>query len=268
MNEIELLFTEMLNCDRLSLYLNSGLKLDKEKSYLISGALKKRIAGEPIQYILGKTEFMGLELKLNQDVFIPRPETELLVETTIKYVTRHPSPVTSLRILDIGTGSGCIAVSLAKLLPGAKLTATDISQEALEVARYNAVLNKVAEKIRFIESNLFARYTVRRTRYDMILSNPPYISTSEIEKLQIEVQYEPRIALDGGADGLGFYRRIIKDAHHYLKHGGYLIMEIGYNQRAGIEDIFQKEKNFRVIEAIKDYNNIDRVIVAQKHYMG
>lgn len=268
MNETELLFTQILNCNRLSLYLNRNLKLNKEKSYLISRVLKKRILGEPIHYILGKVEFMGLEFKITKDVFIPRPETEVLVETVIKYVHGTRYPLAGTNILDIGTGSGCIAVSLAKLLPDAQLTATDISQKAIEVARYNAVLNKVAEKIRFIESNLFARYTVHRTRYDIIVSNPPYIPTEEIKNLQPEIQYEPRIALDAGADGLVFYRRIVGDSHHYLKDGGYLIMEIGYNQRAAIEEILQKEKKIRVIEAVKDYNNIDRVIVAQKHYKG
>jgi release factor glutamine methyltransferase len=156
MNEAELLFTQILNCKRQDLYLDRDKLLDKKNSELISGVLKKRVAGQPLQYILGKTEFMGLEFKVSPDVFIPRPETEILVETAIK-VTKSPGqPVTKLNILDMGTGSGCIAISLAKLLPHIAVTATDISCAALEVARENAKLNDVS--INFIQSNLFCAY--------------------------------------------------------------------------------------------------------------
>jgi release factor glutamine methyltransferase len=264
MTESELLFTEIFNLDRLNLYLNKELPLDNTSSSFISSVLRRRIKGEPLQYILGKTEFMGLEFKVNKDVFIPRPETEILVETAIKSI--KVSKYQSIRVLDIGTGSGNIAISLAKFVPQAEIFATDISEEALEVATENAKLNNV--KINFIQSGLFDTYGLTPTTYNLIISNPPYIPISEIEKLQLEIKYEPRIALDGGEDGLDFYRKIIKDSVSHLEAGGFLILEIGFNQRMQIEKIFQKSKNFEIIEVVKDYSNIDRVIVARKKRNG
>jgi len=263
MDETELLFTEILNCNRLSLYLNKDRILGKAQTSFISGALKRRILGEPLQYILGKTEFMGLEFKVTPDVFIPRPETEILVETVIKLVESQKSKVTSLGIMDIGTGSGNIAISLAKFLPETRIYAVDISRNALEIARINARLNKIEDKIKFIQSDLFTTYDLPLMTYDIIVSNPPYIPGAEIETLQPEIKYEPRMALDGGKEGLDFYRRIIQVAPHYLKKGGFLIMEMGFNQKGGIKNIFQKSRAFQIIETIKDYNNIDRVVVAQ-----
>jgi release factor glutamine methyltransferase len=263
MNETELLFTQILNCNRQDLYLDRDKLLDKKNSELISGVLKKRAVGQPLQYILGKTEFMSLEFKVSPDVFIPRPETEILVETAIK-VTKSPGqPVTKLNILDMGTGSGCIAISLAKLLPHIAVTATDISCAALEVARENAKLNDVS--INFIQSNLFCAYDLRPTTYDLIISNPPYIPTSEIQKLQREVRFEPRIALDGGSDGLNFYRRIIKNSPAYLEDNGYLILEMGFTQRKAIEKIADTSRRFSIVRIVRDYNNIDRVIVLKKN---
>ncbi len=261
MNEAELLFTDILNCNRLSLYLNRDLHLDKDKSSFISSTLKRRISCEPIQYILGKTEFMGLEFKVSPAVFIPRPETEILVETAISIVQGSWSMVHGLKILDIGAGSGCIAISLAKLLPHANITAIDISEKAIRIAQQNTTLNNV--KINFFLSDLFSNYELQTMNYELIVANPPYIPTAEIETLQPEIKYEPRIALDGGKDGLDFYRRIISDSLHYLKEGGFLIMEMGFNQKDHIKNIFQKSANYKIIEVIKDHNNIDRVIVAK-----
>jgi len=263
MNEAEMLFAGILNCSRLDLYLNKDLYLDKDKLAFISSALKRRISGESIEYILGKTEFMGLEFKVNKDVFIPRPETEILVETVMKYSYGVQCIAYSAEILDLGTGSGCIAVSLAKFLPNSKISALDISMEALKLAQYNASLNNVSDKISFMHSDLFAQYAMRNTQYDIIVSNPPYIPTSEIDTLQPEIKYEPRIALDGGKDGLDFYRKIISQAPVYLREGSFLIMEIGFNQAAGVKNIFQNSGNFEIIEVVRDYNNIDRVIVAK-----
>jgi len=271
MNEAELLFSEILNCDRMSLYLNKGSHLEKDKSFLISSVLKRRISGEPIQYILGKAEFMGLEFRVNPDVLIPRPETEILVETAIGQVTPSLSLGTpfgrtsqshNVTMLEIGTGSGCIAISLAKLLSHARITATDISRAALEVAGRNAELNKV--KINFIESDLFAHHNLAADYYDLILSNPPYIPTAELKNLQPEVSYEPTIALDGGEDGLDFYGRIISGSAPYLKKGGFLIMEIGIGQKGALENIFQRYEGFKIAEFIKDYNGIYRIAVARK----
>jgi release factor glutamine methyltransferase len=258
MNEAELLFSQVLNCDRISLYLNSKETLDKEKSLFISSVLKRRTQGEPIQYILGKTEFMGLEFKLTPDVLIPRPETEILVDVASEYIRKRAPQ--GAGILDLGTGSGCIAVSLARLFPGARITASDISSLSLEVARDNAKLNGVA--IEFIRSDLFD--SLRINSFDFIVSNPPYIAKADIAKLQPEVRREPIIALDGGKDGLDFYKRIIKESCDYLKEGGFLIMEIGFNQGKDVENISQNLGGYEIIKVIKDYNNIDRVVVAKR----
>jgi release factor glutamine methyltransferase len=263
-NEIELLFSEILNCRRLDLYLNKDAKVNKDKSRLISAALKRRLSGEPIQYILGKTEFMGLEFRVNKNVFIPRPETEILTETALKIAYRLSRIAYRVEILDLGTGSGCIAVSLAKYLDNAKITATDISEKALEAAMDNARLNKASDKITFVNSDLFAEYGIRNTEYDVIVSNPPYIATGEIDELAPEIRCEPRIALNGGLDGLDFYRRIINAAPNYLKASGFLIMEMGFAQREKIKNIFQQSGNFAIREVVKDYSGIDRIIVAQR----
>ncbi len=286
MVEAELLFTELFNCDRLSLYLEKRPAITKDKLALISSVLERRITGEPIQYILGKTEFMGLKFKLAPCVFIPRPETEILVETVIKELSALSYKLSALKILDLGTGSGNIAISLAKFLPQAEIYATDISNNALEIAKINARLNNLENRIRFIQGDLFTAYSLQLIAYNLIVSNPPYIPTAEIDNLQPEIQYEPRLALDGGKDGLEFYRKIISLSPYYLKKDGLLIMEIGFNQAGAIRNIFRKSPKvipkkgtsfgrregdfleisgkFEIIEVVKDYNNIDRVIVARE----
>jgi release factor glutamine methyltransferase len=263
MNESELLFSSILNCDRPSLYLNKAQILDKDSYVFVSSVLKRRIKGEPIQYILGKTEFMGFVFKLSPDVLIPRPETEILVEAVINKVTKSQGcKVTN--IFDIGTGSGCIAISLAKILTGVKITALDFSQKALKVARDNAQLHNVASKIKFICGDLFSGGKFKAKSYDIIVSNPPYIVSDEIDNLAPEIQYEPRMALDGGKDGLDFYRRIICGSLEYLKNDGLLILEIGFNQGGALKNIFQKHKDFEIIEIIRDYHGIERVVLARK----
>jgi release factor glutamine methyltransferase len=264
MNEAELLFTQVLGCDRLSLYLEPKRRLSRDEGASVSSVLERRIKGEPIQYILGKTEFMGLEFKINPGVFIPRPETEILVEVVIKYLPLVVRGSPLVNILELGTGSGCVAVSLAKLIPDAKITATDISQAAIDLAKENAILHKVEKTINFLHLDLITSCQLPITNYHLIISNPPYIPTDEIEKLQPEIQYEPRLALDGGRDGLDFYRRVIAQASPYLKTGGFLIMEIGDGQLAAVRDIFGHAQGLGIQEAVKDYNNIDRVIVAQR----
>lgn len=292
MNEAELVFMQVLNCKRQDLYLKGEILLDKEASGFISRVLRERISGKPVQYVLGKTEFMGLDFKLAPGVFIPRPETEILVETLLEEVARSPrQAVAKARVLDMGTGSGCIAVSLAKLLPDIEVTASDISSQALAIARENAKLNNV--EINFINSNLFdafnlaaprrigaAGYPPRHIgvvgtplaaaplsagRYNLIACNPPYIPSLEIEQLQREVRCEPRIALDGGRDGLDFYRRIVGDSPVYLEEGGQLILEIGFTQRQDIERIVHSSKRFSISRVVRDYNDIERVVVLKKN---
>ncbi|MFA4889218.1 MAG: HemK/PrmC family methyltransferase [Candidatus Omnitrophota bacterium] len=306
MNEAELFFSEILNCSRQDLYLNKNILLGKDKSTLIAAALKRRISGEPIEYILGSSEFMGLKFKVSADVLIPRPETEILVEKTIELATalyeslpqsasasklsnlvpachcerseaifltpkrllrpfgaRNDTSVKPvINILDVGTGSGCIAISLAKYLARAEITAMDISELSLKVAQENAALNDV--KVDFIHGDFFATYDLRPTTYDLIVSNPPYIASADIATLQPEVLSQPLLALDGGKDGLGFYRRMAKVAPVYLKPGGLLIMEMGFRQRQAIERILLGAGILSILEVIKDYRDIERVLVAKR----
>jgi len=262
MTESELLFTELLNCSRERLYLNRKYALSREEGSFLASALKRRVLGEPIQYILGGTEFMGLRFKLTADVFIPRPETEILVETTIKIGHRLKVIGERLKILDLGTGSGNIAISLAKFLTDCEIIGIDISGRALKIAENNARLNNV-DNVKFIQGNLFSPFTFHLSPFTLIVSNPPYIPTAEIERLEPELSFEPHNALDGGSDGLDFYRRIIQESPAHLKGKGFLIMEMGFNQAEAIKKIFRDSGNFKILEVVKDYNDIDRVIVAQ-----
>lgn len=257
MNETELVFTRALNCDRVSLHLDKARRLTPGESGSVASCLKRRIAGEPLAYILGSCEFMGLEFKTDPRALIPRPETELLVEAAIRYAGGFAAPV----IADIGTGSGAIAVSLAKFLPSAKIIAGDISEAALRLAEENASRNGVRGRVVFVRSDLFSG--MRADACDMIVANPPYIVSSEIDGLSPEVRSEPRLALDGGPDGLHFYRRICAEASRYLRPGGYLLMEIGAGQRRPVEAIIG-DSGLRFVEVKEDYSAIERVIVAAK----
>ena len=219
--------------------------------------IKRLISGEPLQYITGVQEFMKLNFIVNKDVLIPQPDTEILVEEVIKIANKMENPI----ILDLCTGSGAIAVSLAKNIPNAKIIATDISKKALEIAKYNAKLNGVLNSIDFIESNLFNK--IKNIKFDVIVSNPPYIATNEIQKLPKDVRQEPVIALDGGKDGLDFYRKIYDKGNEFLNRQGYICVEIGYNQRESVKKIIEKKQRYVETYCIKDLCENDRVIVTQ-----
>ena len=213
----------------------------------------------PVQYITGQTKFCGLDFIVNEDVLIPRPETELLVETVIAF--SYQSSAFSLKILDLCTGSGCIAIPLTKNIPECKIVASDISEAALDIARLNAEKNGVCDNIKFVQSDLFSNIT---GKFDIIASNPPYIAGYEFKSLQKEVLMEPHIALDGGKDGLDFYRRIISEAARYLDRGGYLIIEIGFGQKEAISKIIKDYGELKLLEVKKDFSGIDRVVTATK----
>ena len=215
----------------------------------------------PIQYIMGTTKFCGINFLVDERVLIPRPETEMLVEVAEEFFYERRKTKDERRILDLCTGSGCIAISLTKRLPDCKIVASDISDEALEVARWNADSKDGAGRIKFIKSDLFEYID---GKFDIIVSNPPYIARYEFYTLQKEVLEEPRIALDGGEDGLDFYARILRDAPYYLNDGGYLVMEMGYGQRRSIEKMINRTVGLQVVEVRKDYNGIDRVIIARR----
>lgn len=218
----------------------------------LSGFIAMRKKRIPLQQIIGYTEFMGLKFYVNSDVLCPRQDTEVLVEQVLKRITE------GAKILDLCTGSGCIAISIAKLA-GASVTATDISEKALAVAERNARENGVC--VHFYKGDLYQALPTDK-KYDIIVSNPPYIRTDVIETLETEVKdFEPRIALDGTADGLAFYRRIIAGADEYLKPGGLIFFEIGYDQGADVS-VLLAGSGFSDISVIKDYGGNDRVVTA------
>ena len=219
--------------------------------------VKRLILGEPLQYITGIQEFMKLNFLVAKDVLIPRPDTEILVEEVIRKAENISNPV----ILDLCTGSGAIAVSLAKYIKNVHICAVDISSKALEIAKKNAELNGVKNNIEFIESNLFDK--IKERKFDIIVSNPPYIETETIKTLSKDVQSEPKIALDGGKDGLDFYRKIADSGSKYLNRQGYICLEIGYNQRIAVRQILENKKRYVNINCIKDLCGNDRVITAQ-----
>ena len=220
--------------------------------------IRKMKNGVPIEHITHQKEFMKLNFFVNQDVLIPRQDTEILVEEVIKIAKN----IRAKKILDLCTGSGAIAVSLAKYLSQIEeITALDISHDAIQIAKKNVVFHKVENKITFIESDLFKN--LAKQKYDMIVSNPPYIKRDIMKKLDKQVQKEPQIALDGGYDGLDFYRRIIKEAYQYLKFGGYLCLEIGYDQKEDVINLIEEEHQYSNTYCLKDLCDNDRVIVTK-----
>lgn len=214
----------------------------------------RRSKGEPLQYILGETEFMGLNFKVDKNVLIPRPETELLVEESLKIIKSGG------KILDLCTGSGCIAISISSFLEDVEVVASDISREALNVAKNNAELNNVAQKITFSESDYFKNLNEYGNDFDIIVSNPPYISDGDREGLQREVrEFEPHEALFSGPTGFEAYELIINESKKFLKEDGRLLVESGDNQAEEIKSIFIKN-NFKEVEIINDLQGIGRVV--------
>jgi len=263
MNEAELVLTELLQCDRLSLYMHKHRRLDAQRAGVLAGILKRRLSGQPLQYILGKSEFMGLEFKVTENVLVPRPETEILVETAAGLVKGLDVSARPVRIMDMGTGSGCIAVSLAELLPGAYILAADVSAQALAVAEENARLHNVS--IDFRQGDMYAVCGLGEESFDLIVSNPPYIRSEDIGGLEPEARVQPRISLDGGKDGLDYYRRLSAESWRYLKAGGLLAMEMGLGQACPIKKIFLKSGKFEIIDIVKDYSGIDRIIITKRN---
>ncbi len=239
----------------LIVYDNQKLTEFQEKEYLKYIDLLKQ--GEPIEHITHQKEFMKLNFYVDENVLIPRQDTEILVEEVIKIAKK----INAKKILDLCTGSGAIAVSLAKYLENVQLTALDISGKALDIAISNAKNNHVQDKITFVESNLFE--DLAEEKYDIIVSNPPYIKRKEIENLDKEVRREPKIALDGGEDGLDFYKKIIDKGYEYLKYGGYICLEIGYDQKEEVMKIIDDKKQYINTYCKKDLYDNDRVIVAK-----
>ena len=252
-----LLMQFTLNKPRQYIIVNDLNELTVKEENQYFSAIKKMRQGVPLEHINHQREFMKLNFLVTKDVLIPRPDTEILVEEIIRKAENIPNPV----ILDLCTGSGAIAVSLAKYIKNVHICAVDISSKALEIAKKNAELNGVKNNIEFIESNLFDK--IKERKFDIIVSNPPYIETETIKTLSKDVQSEPKIALDGGKDGLDFYRKIADSGSKYLNRQGYICLEIGYNQRIAVRQILENKKRYVNINCIKDLCGNDRVVTAQ-----
>lgn len=252
----KLLISKVINKPKEYLLIHNNEEIKEEKIFEIKKNLDKIIQGYPIQYITQNQEFMGLNFYVNESVLIPQPDTEILVDEVINIAGTIAEP----KILDLCTGSGAIAVSLKKNINElSKVSASDISKNALDVAKINAKNNKA--KIEFIESDLFENI---EKKFNIIVSNPPYIKTEIIKDLSLEVQNEPHIALDGGQDGLDFYRKIINNAYKYLEDDGYLALEIGYDQKQDVIMLIENSQQYKEIYSKKDLSENDRILICKR----
>ena len=257
--QTELLLAHLLKLPRMKLYLNFERVLSPAELDALRALVMRRSQREPLQHIVGSTSFCGLEMVVNKAVLVPRPETELLAELGWQFLsTLNPQPSTCL---DFGTGSGCIAIALAVKCPTVRITAIDVSDDSLAVAKQNAAANKVSDLIEFRCGDGFSTLN-SSDQFDLIVSNPPYIASKEIATLEPEVRdFDPRGALDGGTDGLDFYRRLTAEAGTFLKPSGKIIIEFGDNQAKEISDIFTAER-WTVESVRQDYTKRERFLVA------
>nr|WP_311492351.1 peptide chain release factor N(5)-glutamine methyltransferase [uncultured Anaerococcus sp.] len=245
--------TYILGKSKSYVLMNQNLDLNSEQNQRLNDIINKRKDSYPLQYAIGEWEFYNIKLKVDERALIPRFETEIIVDYLIK------SPITKEKILDIGTGTGAIALALAKNIKNTLVIGSDIEDKALSLACENKVLTGI-KNVDFIKSDLFADIS---GTYDLIVSNPPYIDKKDYESLDKELYYEPKSALYGGEDGLDFYRKIISEASKYLNNQGHLVFEIGYNQKEILNNLLSKQ-GFVNIQNIKDFNDFDRFIIAQK----
>lgn len=266
--ESGMLMAHLLGCPRTHLYTDRDRTLGDKETQRYFAMVDKRLKGNPIHYIIGHREFMGLDFYVDENVLIPRPDTEVLVEYVIKYGKDKDSDC--LKILDIGTGSGAIAISLAKYIEKARITAVDVDNSALLVAKKNGIIHGVEDRIDFIQGDLFTplinsqrNHKGYSTEFDIMVSNPPYIPRRDIEGLDSQVKdYEPLKALDGGWDGLDFYRRLAEGAPRVLRRGGLWAVEVGYNQAHGVAAILRAQGHYDDIRFAKDLAGYYRVVVA------
>lgn len=255
----EILLSHILKCKRMDLYLKFDQPLKDEEVNEYRELIKRRGLREPLQYIVGKVNFYGLEFIVDKNVLIPRPETELLVEEIILKSDKN----SALRILDIGTGSGNIAITLSKNLPNAIIDSIDISPLAINIAEQNAFLNKLNGKLTFQNTDVLKYKVEDHQKYDVIVSNPPYISKNDYKNLETELlEHEPKIALTDDGDGLSFYEKITSRSKNWLKSRGKLYFEIGINQADEVKNIMLKNE-FENIVIQKDYAQIERIITGE-----
>lgn len=250
--DAQAMLAHLLRENMLNMRIDSGRELSADVIARYEAMLKRRAAREPMQYILGETSFMGLDLHVAPGVLIPRQDTEILCEEAIRRLG-----VTGRRVLDIGTGSGALAIAIALFAALAEVTAVDVSDEALSIARENA--QRLGAQVEFLRSDCFC--ALADQRFDLIVSNPPYISAEEMKGLMPEVLCEPELALYGGEDGLTFYRRITREAPKYLNPGGFLLFEIGWKQKEAVEALMREYIGEPF--ALRDYGDNWRVVGAQ-----
>lgn len=268
--DAELIMQFLLSLNKQQLFIKYASLLDEKSCEEYFKLIDLRAGGKPVQYITGKQEFMGIPFKVNEDVLIPRQDTETLAEEVILEIKNRMEqkkvPRGGYQILDLCCGSGAIGVSLCKYLTNIKVTSTDISTKALAIARENAENAGVIKSMRFVESNLFSDFNkgLSKAKFHIIVSNPPYIESDVIPTLQREVrEHEPMLALDGGKDGLDYYRRIIAESPAFLKPDGMLVLEIGYNQGQAVSSLLKEVESFVNIKVIKDLAGHDRVVSCQ-----
>ncbi|SHH22326.1 peptide chain release factor N(5)-glutamine methyltransferase [Tepidibacter thalassicus] len=258
--DIELILCKVLGVDRIYIHINLDKNLTRDEEERFRYFLNQRKEGRPIAYILGNKEFMGLDFFVKEGVLIPRSDTEILVQEVINLSKNIKNPL----IIDIGTGSGAISVSLAKFIKCSKVYSLDISDIALEVGKINAKNNGVEDSIVFLKSDLFSAVENLNLQSDIVVSNPPYIRKREIYTLDRDVKdYEPLLALDGGEDGLDFYRRITRESLKFLKKNGILAYEVGYDQADDVKKIML-DNGFDSIKIVKDLSGIQRVVIGFK----
>lgn len=261
--ESEILLSHVLQMPREKLYVHDKLEIKGGDYARWTSVLNERKRKKPIAYILGRKEFMSMDFWVDDRVLIPRPETELIIERVLSVADGKEDY--EWQIVDLGTGSGNLAISLAYYLPESKIWATDISEKALEVARTNAERNGSGNRVNFLRGDWFAAtegWHLER-EVDFVVSNPPYLTYVEMRSLPPDVRYEPEIALDGGEDGLKFYEKIIGDSLRFLKKGGTLFLEIGVRQKDEVVDLINKSGGFCNTKITKDYSGFDRVIEAR-----
>ena len=257
----EVILAHQLNWERIKLITHNNEVLDQKQQNIYFQKIEQRAQGMPVQYITGQQEFMGLRFHVTPDVLIPRPDTEILIEAAIEQAQSMKKPLT---IVDIGTGSGAIALSLAHFIKDSQVHTIDISPPAIEIAKRNALKLSLQDQVTFYLGDLFSPLGEDFLgKVDLLVSNPPYIPKKDIPKLQREVGYEPALALNGGSDGLDFYRKIIKEGYKFLSPQGEILFEVGQHQADLVAEMFKRDKVFNYVIMRKDLAGIDRVVIAR-----
>ena len=255
--DVEWLIADLLSCNRSEIPLHAQTDLTAEDQDLFSRRVERRTRREPLQHILGTANFLGYDFQVSAEVLIPRPETEVLVELALEFLMHLPNP----SVFDLGTGSGCIALSIAKRCSKASIIGSDVSREALALARANAVSLGILDQVEFRHADGLAAFA-KGEQMDLILSNPPYIPTAKIDTLEPEVRdHDPRLALDGGADGMQFYRLLANEGQSHLKSGAKLMAEFGDGQAATIVDLF-RQADWPTVTTANDLSHQPRILIA------